>query len=174
MGVLNVTPDSFSDGGQYYDRKRHPRLAIEQGRALAAAGADLVDVGGESTRPGAETVPEDEELRRVVPVVEALAAEGGLVSIDTSKSAVAKAAVEAGAAIVNDVSGGSLDAALLGTVAELGVPYVLMHMRGTPRTMQCDPVYADVVAEVFDFLGEGLERCVAAGIDPRLVVVDPG
>ncbi|MDP8960106.1 MAG: dihydropteroate synthase [Actinomycetota bacterium] len=174
MGILNVTPDSFSDGGHHYDRKRHPQLAIGHGRALAAAGADLVDVGGESTRPGAQPVSEDEELRRVLPVVEALAAEGLIVSIDTSKPSVARAAVEAGAAIVNDVSGGALDGMLLPTVAELSVPYVLMHMRGTPRTMQRDPVYADVVAEVFDFLGEGLQRCAAAGIDPARVVVDPG
>ncbi len=174
MGILNVTPDSFSDGGHHYDPDRHPHLAIGHGKALAAAGADVVDVGGESTRPGAEAVPEDEELRRVLPVVEALAADGLIVSIDTSKASVARAAVEAGAAIVNDVSGGALDGLLLPTVAELGVPYVLMHMRGTPRTMQRNPVYADVVAEVFDFLGEGLQRCIASGIDPRQIVVDPG
>lgn len=174
MGILNVTPDSFSDGGRYYDPARHPEPAIEHGRALAAAGADVVDVGGESTRPGAEPVPEDEELLRVLPVVEALAADGLVVSIDTIKASVARAAVEAGAAMVNDVSGGSLDGKLLPAVAELGAPYVLMHMRGTPRTMQRNPVYAHVVAEVFDFLGGGLERCATAGIDPLRVVVDPG
>lgn len=174
MGILNVTPDSFSDGGRHYELDRHPRLAIDHGRELAAAGADLIDVGGESTRPGAEPVVETEERRRVLPVVEALAAEGLIVSIDTSKASVARAAVEAGAALVNDVSAGALDGLLLPTVAELGVPYVLMHRRGAPRTMQQNPTYVDVVAEVFDFLGEGLERCAAAGIDPQAVVVDPG
>ncbi len=174
MGILNVTPDSFSDGGHYYEPARHPELAVEHGRALAAAGADIVDVGGESTRPGADPVPEDEELRRVLPVIEALAADGFLVSIDTSKAPVARAAVEAGAALVNDVSGGSLDSKLLATIAELNVPYVLMHMQGGPQTMQHNPVYSDVVAEVFDFLGAGLERCVAAGINRERVVVDPG
>ncbi len=174
MGILNVTPDSFSDGGRYYDRSRHPRPAIEHGRELAAAGADLVDVGGESTRPGADPVAEDEELRRVVPVVEALASDGLIVSIDTSKASVARIAVESGAAIVNDVTAGRHDTSLLPTVAELGAAYVLMHMRGTPRSMQRDTVYSDVVADVFDFLGAGLERCAAAGIDPLSVVVDPG
>ncbi len=174
MGILNVTPDSFSDGGRYYDPSCHPRPAIEQGRELAAAGADLVDVGGESTRPGADPVPEDEELRRVVPVVEALASDGLVVSIDTGKATVARTAVEAGAAIVNDVTAGRHDPSLLPTVGELGAAYVLMHMRGTPRTMQRDPVYSDVVAEVFDFLGAGLERCAAVGIDPTRVVLDPG
>ncbi|MFN2555839.1 MAG: dihydropteroate synthase [Nitriliruptorales bacterium] len=174
MGILNVTPDSFSDGGRYYDPSRHPRAAIERGRELAAAGADLVDVGGESTRPGADPVGEKEELRRVLPVVEALAVDGLVISIDTSKALVARAAVEAGAAIVNDVTAGRHDASLLPTVAELGAAYVLMHMQGTPRTMQRNPLYSDVVAEVFDFLGAGLERCAGAGIDPVRVVVDPG
>ncbi len=174
MGILNVTPDSFFDGGRHYAPARHPDYAIEHGRALAAAGAEVVDIGGESTRPGAEPVPEYEELRRVVPVVEALAADQLIVSIDTSKASVARAAVEAGAAIVNDVTAGGLDELLLPTVAELSVPYVLMHMQGTPRTMQRNPVYGDVVAEVFDFLGTGLQRCATAGIDPGRVVVDPG
>ena len=174
MGVLNVTPDSFSDGGTWFDPAAHPGAAIERGHALHDAGADVVDVGGESTRPGAEPVPEDEELRRVVPVVEALAGGGLTVSVDTTKAAVARAAVAAGAAIVNDVSAGALDGLMLPTVAELGVPYVAMHMRGTPRTMQRGPAYADVVAEVFDFLAEAIERCETQGIARDRTVVDPG
>ncbi|HEX2027567.1 MAG TPA: dihydropteroate synthase [Nitriliruptorales bacterium] len=174
MGILNVTPDSFSDGGRFYDPADHPGLAVEHGRWLATAGADLVDVGGESSRPGAMPVPEDEELRRVLPVVEALAGEGIQISIDTTKAAVARAATEAGATVVNDVSAGAIDGLMLPTVAQLGVGYVLMHMRGTPRTMQRDPAYADVVGEVFDFLGEGLERCADSGVDLERVIIDPG
>ncbi len=174
MGVLNVTPDSFSDGGAHYDPDDHPGAAVAHGAALAAAGADLIDVGGESTRPGADPVDEEEELARVVPVVEALADRDITVSVDTTKANVARAAVEAGAVLVNDVSAGALDGMMLPTVAELGVPYVLMHMLGTPRTMQSNPTYDDVVGDVFDFLGEGLERCTVAGIDPTGVVVDPG
>ena len=170
MGILNVTPDSFSDGGQWSSHD----AAIAKGVALAADGADVIDVGGESTRPGAAAVPEDEELRRVMPVVEKLAASGYVVSIDTAKAAVARAAVEAGAAVVNDVSAATLDPLMLPTVAELGVPYVLMHMRGTPRTMQQDPRYDDVVAEVFDHLAETLDHAVAFGIARERVVVDPG
>ena len=174
MGVVNVTPDSFSDGGEWFDPQGHPGSAIAHGLELIAAGADVVDVGGESTRPGAEPVGEAEELRRVVPVVEALAAEGAVVSVDTTKAAVARAAVAAGAAIVNDVAAGALDGLMLPTVAELGVVYIAMHMRGTPRTMQRGPRYADVVAEVFDFLAEAVERCVAQGIARELTVIDPG
>jgi dihydropteroate synthase len=174
MGILNVTPDSFSDGGSHYDPDDHPGVAVAAGREMLAVGADLVDVGGESTRPGSEPVGADEELRRVVPVIEALAADGAVVSIDTTKARVARAAVEAGAALVNDVSAGALDEDLLPTVASLGVPYVLMHMRGTPRTMQQDPTYDDVVGDVFDFLAHGLERAAAAGIPPGRVAVDPG
>ncbi len=173
MGIVNVTPDSFSDGGTAYDPAEHPGRALEHARALVAAGADLVDVGGESTRPGADPVSEDEELARVVPVVEALAGEVA-VSIDTTKAAVARAAVDAGAVLVNDVSAGALDDDLLGTVADLGVGYVLMHMRGTPRTMQQDPRYGDVVAEVYEFLWRGRQRLQRAGIDLEQVVVDPG
>jgi dihydropteroate synthase len=174
VGILNVTPDSFSDGGSHYDADDHPGSAIAAGRALVKAGADVVDVGGESTRPGAEPVDVEEELRRVVPVVEALAAEGALVSIDTTKARVAREAVAAGAVLVNDVSAGSLDDELLPSVAELGVPYVLMHMRGTPVTMQQDPSYDDVVAEVFDFLASHLARLEEVGIPAERVVIDPG
>ncbi len=174
VGVLNVTPDSFSDGGRYYDPGTHPDLAVERGRALVAAGADIVDVGGESTRPGAEPVGVDEESGRVVPVVEALAEGGALVSVDTRKAAVAAAAVDVGAVLVNDVSGGEHDPEMLDAVADRGVGFVVMHMRGSPETMQDDPRYDDVVAEVFEHLVLGVERAVAAGIDPDGIVVDPG
>jgi dihydropteroate synthase len=173
MGVLNVTPDSFSDGGDHFDAS-HPDDAVAAGLALLEAGADVVDVGGESSRPGAEPVDTDEERRRVLPVIERLASEGAIVSVDTTKSQVAREAVAAGAALVNDISAGALDGLLLATVADLDVPYVLMHMRGTPRTMQRDPRYTDVVGEVYDFLAEGLLRLEEAGVDPAKVVVDPG
>ncbi len=174
MGVLNVTPDSFSDGGGNYDPHDHPATAITAGHALAAAGADLVDVGGESTRPGAPPVGVDQELARVLPVVSALASAGIVVSIDTTKAVVARAAVEVGAAIVNDVSAGALDEELLPTVAELAVPYVLTHMQGTPRTMQQAPSYGDVVGDVFDALAGSLDELRALGVADELVVVDPG
>lgn len=171
MGICNVTPDSFSDGGTIYP-ERHPHAAVELGLAMADAGAAIVDVGGESTRPGAEPVDEEEELRRILPVVAGLAAEGVLVSIDTTKPRVAREAVGAGARIVNDVGGG--DAGLLDAVADEGVGYVLMHTRGTPADMRLHAVYTDVVAEVHDWLSEGLGRCVAAGVPLERVVVDPG
>ncbi|MBW3662609.1 MAG: dihydropteroate synthase [Actinobacteria bacterium] len=174
MGVVNVTPDSFSDGGVLFDPDGDFKAAIEHARELVAAGAQVIDVGGESTRPGADPVPEAEELRRVMPVVEALASDGIMVSVDTSKAQVARTAVEGGAALVNDISAGALDGLMLPTVAELGVPYVAMHMRGTPRTMQRDPRYADVVGEVFDFLAETVERAAHVGIDRNRVIVDPG
>lgn len=162
MGVLNVTPDSFSDGGRWLD----PAAAVRHGCELFDAGADIVDVGGESTRPGSEPVPVDEELRRVLPVVRALAPHGR-VSIDTSKPEVAEAAVAAGATMVNDVS------ASLGSVAaRLGVAWIAMHMRGTPRTMQESPHYDDVVAEVAAFLADRAAAARAAGVTE--VWVDPG
>ena len=164
MGVVNVTPDSFSDGGRWLDAG----AAIAHGLALLAEGADVVDVGGESTRPGAEPVPEDEELRRVLPVVEALAAHGR-VSIDSRKAAVADAAVRAGATIVNDVSA-SPD--LWSVAAEHGVAYAAMHMQGQPQTMQADPQYDDVVVEVRDFLLERADAARAAGVGE--VWIDPG
>jgi len=163
MGVLNVTPDSFSDGGRFTG----PDDAVAQGHALVADGADWVDVGGESTRPGAEPVDEAEELRRVLPVVEALAAAGIRVSIDTRKAAVARAAVGAGATLLNDVG------AQLGDVAaELGVAWAAMHAQGDPATMQLSPSYADVVAEVRDELVERATRAQAAGVPE--VWIDPG
>jgi dihydropteroate synthase len=162
MGVLNVTPDSFSDGGRYLDRDR----AVEHGLELAAAGADVVDVGGESSRPGAEPVAEAEELRRVLPVIEALAPRVR-VSVDTTKRAVALAAVEAGATLINDIS-----ASLWESAAESGAGWVAMHMQGTPATMQVSPRYSDVVGEVREFLMERAATAVAAGVSE--VWVDPG
>ncbi|HZP30402.1 MAG TPA: dihydropteroate synthase [Acidimicrobiia bacterium] len=170
MGVVNVTPDSFSDGGRYLDAG----AAVAHGLELVAAGADLLDVGGESTRPGAEPVPEAEERRRVLPVVEGLAAAGVPVSIDTTKAAVAAAAIEAGATVVNDVSAGRREPEILAVAADAGAGYVVMHMLGEPRTMQRDPRYDDVVADVRDFLLERLEVARAAGIGPGALAADPG
>lgn len=169
MGVLNVTPDSFSDGGAWGDVD----AAIAHGRALAGAGADLIDVGGESTRPGALDVTVGEEIRRVVPVIEALAGEGITVSVDTSKADVARAAVGAGAEVVNDVTAlASQDMAAL--CAEAGVGVVLMHMLGTPRTMQENPRYNDVVDEVGRFLGDRAAAAITSGIEGDRIVIDPG
>ncbi len=162
MGVLNVTPDSFSDGGRFLD----PDAAIAHARRLIAEGADVVDVGGESTRPGAEPVSESEERRRVLPVIEAIAAEAR-VSIDTRKAGVARAAVEAGATLINDVS-----ASLHLVAADCGVGWVAMHMQGEPATMQAEPRYGDVVAEVRTFLVERAEQAIAAGVEE--VWIDPG
>ena len=171
MGVLNVTPDSFSDGGLFLDRD----AAIAGGRELAAAGATIVDVGGESTRPGSEPVGEEEELRRVVPVIEALAENGSTaISIDTTKAAVAVAAIDAGASIVNDVSALRFDPALAGVVAGTGSTCCLMHMLGEPRTMQDDPRYEDVVSDVKAFLEERLAFAVAEGVAEERVWLDPG
>jgi dihydropteroate synthase len=170
MGVVNVTPDSFSDGGRFLD----PGAAVEHGRRLAAEGADLIDVGGESTRPGAGPVPVDEELARVLPVVEALATTVDVpVSIDTRRGAVARAAIAEGAWVVNDVTGGR-DPELLLAVAESGAGLVLMHMLGDPATMQADPRYDDVVAEIRAYLGQRLAMAVEAGVAEERVAVDPG
>jgi dihydropteroate synthase len=170
LGVLNVTPDSFSDGGRHLA----PEAAVEAGLAMAAAGADVVDVGGESTRPGATPVDAATELDRVLPVLTALAEQGVTASIDTTKAAVAREAVAAGAAFVNDVSAGTFDADMLPTMAELDVPYVAMHIRGTPQTMQDQPAYDDVVAEVFEHLAERLRAFTAAGVPAERLIVDPG
>lgn len=169
MGVLNVTPDSFSDGGRFVDRAR----AVEHGVRLWEEGADLVDVGGESTRPGAAEVSAEEERTRVVPVVGELAERGMVVSIDTSKPQVAEAALRVGAQVVNDISALG-DPAMAGLVAESGAGLVLMHMQGTPRTMQADPRYQDVVAEVREFLVARAARAEQAGIDPARICLDPG
>jgi len=169
MGIVNVTDDSFSDGGKFRD----PRRAIEHGLSLVADGADLVDVGGESTRPGAAPVPPDEELRRVIPVIEALAREGVRVCADTMKPEVMREAIAAGCAAVNDVNGlrapGALEA-----VRDRDVGLVVMHMQGTPRTMQESPRYGDVAAEVADFLGERARQLGAAGIARARIALDPG
>ncbi|GAA0356938.1 dihydropteroate synthase [Streptomyces blastmyceticus] len=170
MGVVNVTPDSFSDGGRWFDTEG----AVKRGLDLAAEGADLVDVGGESTRPGATRVDEREELRRVIPVVRGLAAEGVVVSVDTMRASVAEAAVEAGAALVNDVSGGLADPAMVPVVATAGVPFVVMHWRGFSEDMNNRAVYGDVVGEVLGELRQRLDAVVAAGVDPERLVVDPG
>jgi len=170
MGILNVTPDSFSDGGRYAD----PARAVRHALRMVREGADLIDVGGESTRPGARAVPASEESRRVVPVVERLAARGVLVSIDTSKARVAEAAFRAGAKILNDVTALRGDRGMARAAARAGVAVVLMHMKGTPRTMQRNPRYRDVVAEILRFFREKLKIALRAGIPRDKIVLDPG
>lgn len=171
MGILNVTPDSFSDGGQYFDHQ----AAIEHGEQLAAEGADILDIGGESTRPGAEPVPLEEELRRVIPVVETLAPRLSIpISIDTSKAKVAREAIAAGAAVVNDVTALRQDPDMVDVVRETGVGVCLMHMKGTPRTMQQEAVYEDVVSEVADFLVRRCRELESAGIPSDRLAIDPG
>ena len=170
MGIVNATPDSFSDGGLYLDRE----AAVRHGLQLAREGAAILDVGGESSRPGAEPVDEAEELARVLPVVERLAAAGERVSVDTTKVAVARAALAAGATIVNDVSAFRFDPGMAELVAEAGAGCCLVHMRGEPRTMHHDPSYDDVVSQVKAFLEERLAFAVAAGIDEQRIWLDPG
>ncbi|WP_145812755.1 dihydropteroate synthase [Kribbella amoyensis] len=170
MGVVNVTPDSFSDGGKWFE----PAAAIRHGRELMAEGADLLDVGGESTRPGAERPSQDEEIRRVLPVIETLTAEGALISIDTMRSDVAELALDAGAVMVNDVSGGLADPDMLPLVADRGAAYICMHWRGHSADMQSRAEYDDVVAEVIAELAERIEAVRAAGVDLNKVAVDPG
>ena len=170
MGIVNATPDSFSDGGRFMDAD----AAVELGRRLVGEGAGLLDVGGESSRPGSEPVSGEEELRRVLPVVERLAAEGVRVSIDTTKLTVARAALAAGASIVNDVSAFRFEPELAGVVADARAGCCLVHMRGEPRTMQRDPRYEDVVAEVRAFLEERLAFAVAAGVPEEGIWLDPG
>lgn len=170
MGVVNVTPDSFSDGGLWFEE----RAAIEHGLELVEQGADLVDVGGESTRPGAARVSREEELARVVPVIRALSAEGVAVSVDTMRAEVARAAVEAGARLVNDVSGGLADPEMPRVVAATGVPYVVMHWRGHSHDMQSRAVYADVVTEVREELAKRVDLVLAEGVAEEQIVLDPG
>ena len=170
MGVVNTTPDSFSDGGLHLD----PDDAVRHGLRLVADGADLVDVGGESTRPGADRVAPEEELRRVVPVVRRLAAEGVVVSVDTMRAEVAEQACDVGAAMVNDVSGGRGDPRMFASVAQLGVPYVVMHWRGQSAAMDSLAHYGDVAAEVCAELSEQTDRALQAGVRPELLVLDPG
>lgn len=176
MGILNLTPDSFSDGGLYTDTEQ----AVRHGLSMAEQGADLIDAGGESTRPGAKRISTDEQVRRVVPVIRALRRRlderypAVPISIDTTRADVALAAVEAGATVLNDISAGREDARMLGLAAERRLPIVLMHMQGEPCTMQDRPHYADVVAEVRDFLLERAEAALSAGVDRRRIVLDPG
>jgi dihydropteroate synthase len=171
MGVLNVTPDSFSDGGEFFGTDK----AVEQGKRMAAAGAQIIDVGGESTRPGAGAVSAEEELARVLPVITQLRESiPGFISIDTSKAAVAREALKAGAAIINDVTGGRADPEMWAAAAETGAAFIIMHMQGTPRTMQVAPHYEDVVREVADFFRQQYERALQCGIDSMAIAFDPG
>ena len=170
MGIVNVTPDSFSDGGRWNQLD----AAVEHGGALMAAGAHVLDVGGESTRPGTDRVPADEELRRVVPVVREFAQQGWPVSVDTMRASVAAASLEAGASLINDVSGGLADADMVRVMADAGAPYVLMHWRGHSQDMYGGAHYEDVTGEVLDEVEAQLERAVAAGIRTQDVVLDPG
>jgi dihydropteroate synthase len=170
MGVVNVTPDSFSDGGQWFNAA----AAVEHGLELIAQGADIVDVGGESTRPGAQRVPVDEELRRVKPVITELVRAGAVVSVDTMRAQVAQWAVEAGVSLVNDVSGGLADPYMPRLVGKAGIPYVVVHWRGHSHDMNSRAIYADVVREVHDELAQRIDAVTAEGVDPSMIVLDPG
>lgn len=171
VGVLNVTPDSFSDGGRFNQRD----AAITHARQMIAEGADIIDIGGESTRPGAARIPAAEQLTRILPVIEALREIDEIIlSVDTTRLAVAEAAVEAGADLINDVSGGSDDPAMFAFLAERQLPCILMHMQGQPATMQQHPEYTDVVAEVRDYLLGAAERAIAAGLPRGQIILDPG
>jgi dihydropteroate synthase len=173
MGILNVTPDSFSDGGKYSGLED----AMRQVELMLSEGVDIIDIGGESTRPGADPVTAEDQIRRVIPVIEAIRkqlADDVLISIDTTLSVVAKAALDAGANIINDVSGGRADEAMLTLAAQTGVPIILMHSLGTPKTMQENPYYIDVVQEVLDALKENIESALKAGIKKEAIAIDPG
>ncbi len=171
MGVLNVTPDSFSDGGVF----NNSAAALAQAQAMVAAGADIIDVGGQSTRPGAEQITLAEELDRVLPILQILRRELTVpISVDTTRAAVARASIEAGADIINDISGGTFDLEMLPTVASLDVPIVLMHIQGTPQTMQQMTNYQDLMAEISSFLAGQIIAATAAGIDQRKIIIDPG
>jgi dihydropteroate synthase len=171
MGVVNVTPDSFSDGGHFLS----PDRAVEQAMRLVEEGADILDIGGESTRPFSEPVGASQESDRVLPVIEALAGQVSIpISIDTTKASVARQAVAAGASIINDVSALRMDPQMAVTAARSRVPLILMHMKGTPKTMQVDPEYDDLLAEITSFLNEAIERAIAAGVSRSAIIVDPG
>jgi dihydropteroate synthase len=171
MGVLNVTPDSFSDGGEFFT----PGKAIERGLVMAREGAHIIDVGGESTRPGSKAVVVEEELHRVIPVIEKLRAKVDLpLSIDTSKAEVARAAIEAGASIVNDITGGRGDERMLPLIAQTRSALIIMHMQGIPTTMQIQPQYTDVVEEILDFFRQQYARAIGSNIDPMAIAFDPG
>jgi dihydropteroate synthase len=174
MGVLNVTPDSFSDGGRFAT----VNAAVDRSIQMVAAGVDIIDIGGESTKPGATPVDEATELARVIPVIERIRQHPDTqhipISIDTTKASVARSAIQAGADIINDVSGGQFDAEMFATVAQLGVPYIMMHMRGTPATMQQMTDYDDVVGEILAFFERQIDRAMNAGIDRAKIIIDPG
>jgi dihydropteroate synthase len=171
MGVLNVTPDSFSDGGEFFRTEN----AVEQGLRMAAEGAEVIDVGGESTRPGAEPLSAEEELARVLPaIVKLRESVSAFISIDTTKAAVARGALEAGATIINDISGGRADPQMMKLAAEKKAAFIIMHMQGTPQTMQADPHYDDVVAEVANFFRQQYARALECGIDSMAIAFDPG
>ena len=171
MGVLNVTPDSFSDGGQFFESN----MAVERGFTMAREGADIIDVGGESTRPYSRKITVNEELDRVVPVIEGLRKELAIpISIDTCKGEVAQEALKAGASMINDISALRFDPDMASIAAEAGVPLILMHMKGMPENMQKNPTYGDLIPEIFDFLEDAIERSVSAGIKRDLIIVDPG
>ncbi|MGD9322351.1 MAG: dihydropteroate synthase, partial [Desulfobacteraceae bacterium] len=171
MGVLNVTPDSFSDGGIYFQGDK----AIEHGLSMAKDGADIIDVGGESTRPYSEKISAEEELDRVIPVIQALSKDLRIpVSIDTCKADVARKALKAGASIINDISALRFDPAMIPVAAEAGVPVILMHMQGTPTDMQANPTYENLIPEILDFLKSAMDRGVAGGIRKDMIIVDPG
>ena len=174
MGVLNVTPDSFSDGGQFNSLES----ALNQAQKMVTSGADILDIGGQSTRPNADEVTLDEELDRVIPVIQTLRQHPEFsqvpISVDTTRSQVAKAAISAGADLINDISGATFDAEMLSTVAKLGVPIVLMHTRGTPKTMQTLTDYEDLIGEILQFLAARIQAAIAAGIDRRQIIIDPG
>jgi dihydropteroate synthase len=174
MGILNVTPDSFSDGGKF----QTVNAAIDRSIQMVAAGVDIIDIGGESAKPGATPVDERTELERTIPVIEAIRQHPAIreipISIDTTKATVAEAAIRAGADIVNDVSGGKFDPQMLETVARLDVPYIMMHMRGTPTTMQQMTDYVDIVGEILAYFEIQIDRAIAAGIDRSQIIIDPG
>ncbi|UCF94537.1 MAG: dihydropteroate synthase [Desulfobacterales bacterium] len=171
MGILNVTPDSFSDGGRFFARD----AAVAQGVKMAAEGADIIDIGGESTRPFANAVSAEEEMRRVIPVIERLFARVATpISIDTTKAPVARRALEAGASIINDITALRCDPDMAAVAAEFGTPVVLMHMRGSPQTMQVAPVYADLIGEIRGFLQEAIRRAEQEGLSKARIIIDPG
>ena len=172
MGIVNVTPDSFSDGGKFFS----PEVAISHASKLITQGADIIDIGGESTRPGAKLVSESEELKRVIPVIEKIRTDNPtiLISIDTTKASVAKHAIEAGADIINDVSGLSFDNNMIGIVESFNVPVVIMHMKGNPQNMQLNPKYKDIVNEILDFFKMKIKIAIQSGINRSMIILDPG
>ena len=172
MGIVNVTPDSFSDGGKFFS----PEVAISHASKLIKQGADIIDIGGESTRPGAKQVSESEELKRVIPVIEKIRTDNPtiLISIDTTKASVAKHAVEAGADIINDVSGLSFDNNMIGIVESFNIPVVIMHMKGNPQNMQLNPKYKDIVNEILDFFKMKIKTAIQSGINRSMIILDPG